>query len=593
MDVRFTISKKIAVGFSLLILAVAAVFFLTNNTLKEARKISLKINEIYSPSLRAIEDLDKLTERSLLLIDQWLSVQSRNDELNKIELKILLANDLPTQLRLVNAHSIHWTQEEKDAKERVFSNLDRMILVYQDVMHLLPDFESYNDPIVQMSAKYEFLEGETIPTSHERVKKDLTFLATTQETNVNQATLKMNTLFDRLTTNFLIFVVGVLLAGGLIALFVIRSITKPVNVLKKTLLYLGKGVYPKNGVAVSNDEIGDMAFAVNRLVDGLRKTREFSLNVGSGNFEARYEPLSEEDELGHALLKMRDDLAENERGLELKVEQRTNEVVQQKEEIERQKERVTQLYKDLTDSINYAKRLQQTILPTQERVHSLFPDSFVFYKPKDIVSGDFYWFKSQGSKKMFAAVDCTGHGVPGAFMSLVGYNVLNQVTKVFTRPSQILNNLNRLASELLSGGSDNVDIRDGMDISLCTFDRDKMELEFAGAYNPLYIVRNKELTLAPGDRFSIGSFDYGEKQFTNHVYQLEEGDCLYVFSDGYADQFGGPKGKKFLKKKFREMILDISDLRMNEQLSRIKSSWVQWKGKEDQVDDILVIGIRV
>jgi len=158
------------------------------------------------------------------------------------------------------------------------------------------------------------------------------------------------------------------LIGARHCLYCVTFYRKPVSELKRTLLYLGKGIYPRNTVSVTSDEIGDMAFAVNRLVDGLKKTREFSSQVGAGNFDAQYTPLSEDDELGYALLKMRDDLAANERLLERKVEERTNEVVRQKEEIERQKERVTELYKDLTDSINYAKRFSKPF--TYEGIHS-------------------------------------------------------------------------------------------------------------------------------------------------------------------------------------------------------------------------------
>lgn len=194
----------------------------------------------------------------------------------------------------------------------------------------------------------------------------------------------------------------------------------------------------------------------------------------------------------------------------------------------------------------------------------MFPDSFVFFRPKATVSGDFYWFKELGGKKVFAAADCTGHGVPGAFMSLVGHNVLNTVTKVFTKPSQILNNANRLAVDVLRSSEDNY-MRDGMDIALCTIDYKTMTMEYSGAHNPAYIVRKGELITIESDPFSIGSYINNEREFTNHTFNLEQGDCLYVFSDGYVDQFGGPKGKKFMRKQFRQLLLDISHLPMIEQ----------------------------
>jgi serine phosphatase RsbU (regulator of sigma subunit) len=226
-------------------------------------------------------------------------------------------------------------------------------------------------------------------------------------------------------------------------------------------------------------------------------------------------------------------------------------------------------------------------------VKSLFVDSFVLYRPKDIVSGDFYWFKESGNKAMFAAIDCTGHGVPGAFVSLVGHNVLNQVTKVFTKPSQVLNNLNRLSYEALNSEVDEMAVRDGMDLALCTLDKESYVLEFAGAHSPVFVIRDKVLLQYEPDKFSIGSFAFGEREYQNQRVQLEEGDSVYVFSDGFVDQFGGPRGKKFLKKRFKELLLELSHLSMEDQKKKLQASLDEWQGNLEQVDDILVIGIRV
>lgn len=192
-----------------------------------------------------------------------------------------------------------------------------------------------------------------------------------------------------------------------------------------------------------------------------------------------------------------------------------------------------------------------------------------------------------------AAVDCTGHGVPGAFMSLVGYNALNHVTKVFTRPAQVLNHLNRLSSETLRSESRDLHLTDGMDLAFISIDSETNEMEYAGAHNPVYIVRKKEIIVIDPDKFSIGSFLQGEREFTNHTFQLESGDAVYIFSDGYVDQFGGPNGKKFLKKQFRELLIEISHLPMAEQGIQINERLIAWKKMYDQVDDILVLGVRV
>jgi serine phosphatase RsbU (regulator of sigma subunit) len=305
-----------------------------------------------------------------------------------------------------------------------------------------------------------------------------------------------------------------------------------------------------------------------------------------------YEPLSEHDELGASLLKMRDDLASYRNEMEEKVSAQTLEIRKQKERVERQSERVTELYTDLQASIDYAQRLQNTILPSPESIREVFPQHFVMYRPKATVSGDFYWFANKGKKLMFAAADCTGHGVPGAFMSLVGHNALNQATKVYFKPSQVLNTVNRLSAQALRANENHL-VKDGMDIALCSVDMETMELEFSGAQNPVYIVRGNELIELEADGFSIGSYVNGEREFTAKKFPLQTGDCIYTFSDGYADQFGGPAGKKFMRKQFRQILVEINPLSMHDQLAELQSRFDSWRGEQEQVDDVLVLGVRI
>ena len=269
----------------------------------------------------------------------------------------------------------------------------------------------------------------------------------------------------------------------------------------------------------------------------------------------------------------------------------TTKLRKQKEESDVQKEQLNLLYRDLTDSINYAQRLQNTILPNIGAVKQIFNKSFVFYVPKAVVSGDFYWFKNVGGKKLFAAADCTGHGVPGAFMSLVGHNFLNHVTKVFLDPSQILNNVNRLGTEVLRNNNNGV--RDGMDIALCAIDDKELMLEYCGANIPLYVVRENELIeLAPTKR-SIGTFGERGESFETQKFQLEKNDMVYACSDGYADQFGEETNKKFMRKKFKEILASISTLEIDAQEKTLHETFDAWKGSLEQTDDLLVIGIRI
>ncbi|GIV28110.1 MAG: hypothetical protein KatS3mg027_1924 [Bacteroidia bacterium] len=358
---------------------------------------------------------------------------------------------------------------------------------------------------------------------------------------------------------------------------------------------MGRGIVPKEKIEPRNDEIGEMSMALNQLISAVERQTEFAKGLGAGNFSQEYHPLSEQDTLGHALLKMRDDLYENERFLEQKVEERTAEVVRQKEEIERQRVKLEHLYNEVTDSIKYAKRIQEAILPLEADVKKQLPDSFVLYKPKDIVSGDFYWMEKVGKKVFFAAVDCTGHGVPGAFMSIVGYNLLKQIVKEENNPGEILNKLSKGVKDTLHQGVEEGTSKDGMDIALCSYDSETYELQFAGAYNPLYLVRDGKLIEIKADKFPIGGAleDSDYRKYTSHNIQLKKGDTIYIFSDGYADQFGGTKGKKFMVKQFRQLILDIQNKSMEEQKRFLNDTIENWRGAHEQVDDILVIGVRI
>ena len=273
--------------------------------------------------------------------------------------------------------------------------------------------------------------------------------------------------------------------------------------------------------------------------------------------------------------------------LEDKVRERTAEVVKQKEIIEEKN-------KNITDSIIYAKRIQDATLPDKDLVRNYLENSFVLFKPKDIVSGDFYWIDKVGDNILFAVVDCTGHGVPGAFLSLIGHNSLNQIVnelKIY-QPAKILEELNRIVSKTLQNNLEATNIKDGMDMSICSLNIKTNELQFAGAFNPLYLVRDNQMEEIKGDKIAIGSGMDANPKFTNNVIQLKEGDCIYLFSDGYADQFGGPKGKKFKYSRFKEVLVEIHQKDMNEQCHILNDMITEWQGDLEQIDDVCVIGLR-
>ncbi|MBL7882655.1 MAG: tetratricopeptide repeat protein [Bacteroidia bacterium] len=264
--------------------------------------------------------------------------------------------------------------------------------------------------------------------------------------------------------------------------------------------------------------------------------------------------------------------------------------------IHEQKILVDEKNKEIVDSINYAKKIQQAIVPGSEEIISIFPNSFVLLLPKDIVSGDFYWVAQTTKYNFFAVIDCTGHGVPGGFMSMLGMALLNEIVneKNIYEPADILNLLKIKIISVLRQ-SDNVnENKDGMDISLCRIDKKHKEVVFAGANNSLYIIRKNTLTEYKGDKHPIGySFETTNKPFSQQCISLEKNDFLYMFTDGLPDQFGGPQGKKYKYKALEQLLIDIHNLNPIEQKSKILETHLQWKGNLEQVDDICIAGIQV
>ncbi len=264
----------------------------------------------------------------------------------------------------------------------------------------------------------------------------------------------------------------------------------------------------------------------------------------------------------------------------------------QKKVIEKQKIIVEEKNKEITDSINYAKRIQTAILPSLDKIKNSFPESFVFYQPKDIVAGDFYWYSEKAGKILIAVADCTGHGVPGAMVSVVCNNALNRAVNDFNliHPAEILDKTAELVIEAFK--KDGEQVNDGMDISLCSIDKTTQQVEYAGAINSLFYISENNFNEIKGDKQPIGQ--YGQlKPFTNHQVKLNEGDIIYLFSDGYPDQFGGEKGKKFMYKRFRELIIDTSMLEFSKQKNKLETEFNTWKQDLEQVDDVCVIGVRI
>jgi len=291
---------------------------------------------------------------------------------------------------------------------------------------------------------------------------------------------------------------------------------------------------------------------------------------------------------------------------------KANEVLNTKnEEIAKQRDEITEQKKELTDSIDYAKNIQQAILPHQEDISHALPEHFILYLPKNVVSGDFYWFAERDNKAFIAACDCTGHGVPGAFVSMIGNNLLNQIIleKEVTDPGQVLSELNKGIKGVFTKHGEQ-EAQDGMDMTLCVFDLNSNKMEFAAANNPVFLLRKgvaasgqltntnvklfgNDLAIVSGDRTPIGGYTILNHAFKSHNLDLQKNDMIYIFSDGYQDQFGGDKGKKFMIKRLKELLVTFQEIPVAEQKEKLQETIEGWRGKTEQIDDILVIGIRV
>lgn len=292
--------------------------------------------------------------------------------------------------------------------------------------------------------------------------------------------------------------------------------------------------------------------------------------------------------------------------LEAIVDERTKELRAEKEKVEiinkeviEQKAEIEHKNVEITDSIKYAKNIQEALLPSLIETENSFEDCFVFYQPKDIVSGDFFWFYKDGSTCYIAAADCTGHGVPGAFMSIVGNTLLNEIVsqKKIRKPGDILLELHKGVKEALNHNVGDNQRRDGMDIALCVLEEGSNKMQYAGANRPLWVYRKNrdyELEIIKATKSPIGGLELEEERiYVNHTVEVQKGDSIYIFSDGFADQFGGPKGKKLMVSNMQKLIFDNIHNPATLQKQKIKAAFESWKKDKEQVDDVLVIGIKI
>jgi serine phosphatase RsbU (regulator of sigma subunit)/HAMP domain-containing protein len=593
MAIRFTIGRKIGFGFGSFIVLTTVAFILTVFTLNDSKKQTETVVGQVTPSVAELKELNLLLQRSHTNVSKWFYNKSFNDVEFRDELKNIIRIEYPQKKKLLQALSESWSVDEKTQLRVIFGRVETLFKVYQnEIIEQLNSLQAYEDPNIYMMARLPYEDSEV---NIKTIYRNLNSLIAYKQEAAEKVKDDMFKSFNFLNRFVQLLGIALVIGGIFIALYTTRSITKPIQVLKKMLLSMGMGILPKERIQIRSDEVGEMGIALNELIQSMEQTTEFAKETGAGKFDANYKPLSKDDSLGHALLKMRDDLAENERSLERKVMERTEEVVRQKSEIENKNEELEILYKQVTDSIHYAKRIQEAILPPSALIDQILPNSFVLFKPKDIVSGDFYWIEKKNGLTYFAAVDCTGHGVPGAFMSLVGHNILKDIisnTNVI-KPSEILDKLREGVINTLHVSNSGTQSKDGMDITLCCINFDTLELQYAAAYNPLCIVRDGELIIYNANKFPIGAFIGEKENFDNITIQLQKNDQLYIYSDGYADQFGGPNGKKFMVGNFRKLLVQLANKPITEQMGFLKTTLDNWQGDLEQVDDVLIIGLKV
>jgi len=263
-------------------------------------------------------------------------------------------------------------------------------------------------------------------------------------------------------------------------------------------------------------------------------------------------------------------------------------------EIEIQRSELQIRNKDLTDSLNYAQRIQAALLPAEHHIRRIFPDYFIYYRPKHIVSGDFYWFSERDDKYFIAAADCTGHGVPGALMSMIGLELIHKIINDIKvdDSDQVLLTMNReLESAFFKEESGKAMIKDGIEMSICIIDKTTKVMEFSGAFLPVYIVRDDKLIEIKGDKKNVVQ-SFAMVSFNRSTFTLQEGDILYLFSDGYADQFGGPENKKFMYRRLRHILLTISKYPLADQQRILDETIDSWMDGHDQIDDMMILGVK-
>lgn len=576
---------KVTFAF-ILVLIIVLVNVVFNYFIIQKNKATVaEMTEVINPYVEALEELNLVVTESKMYATNWVYLQNSVDD--KKSLDSLHKFHYPELKKKLDGFMVRMNkQADRDSIQKVFKKFDELIKEEKGIMTTLVSFDDYENPVKKFKCE-EIIESEVLPRTADIMNSLGKIIdrnreeALVMKADIESSSFRMMTIMLGASIFLFVFIFFTIS-------FISGSIRKPVLQMKGTVEQLAKGELSNEKIWMKDrNVVAQMVGSVNILSDSFTKTATFANEIRQGNLTAHYDKLSENDVLGNALINMRNSLHAYSVDMEAKVAERTAEVREKSTKLEL-------AYKEIRDSINYAKRIQESILPADEMIEKVFGDSFILYRPKDIVCGDFYWFAQRGDEALIAAVDCTGHGVPGALMTVIGNSILNQVmaSGETTDPAGILTQLDKKLLETFRQHG-NVSTNDGMDAAIVRYRISKREITFAGAKRPMYIFKNGELLELKGNKSPIGSFNHNfDKLFTTQKMHVAAGDTIYLFSDGLQDQFGGDSGKKFMIKRFRDLLIELQNVPMREQLKRIEKEMDSWQGRYEQTDDMLLVGIR-
>jgi serine phosphatase RsbU (regulator of sigma subunit) len=574
------INRALALVVATVVLNAGLSYFLIQRSKSGIAEMTGKI----SPYVDALSELNLMVNESKMYSTNWVYLQNNVED--KESLRALHHRRYPVlREKLQHLSALRGKKEDVKDLARVFGKFRQLIDIETQIMSTLTVFDDYENPQKKFECE-ELIESEVLPRSAELIALVGSIMTRNKQEAARLAT-EIAAGAKQMMTIISLCSIGLLVIMLFAAAFISGGIRQPVTRMKEIVLRMARGQQVRDRLEGGSDVVGEMVSAVNALSDSFTQTSAFANEIERGNLEVPYEKLSNDDVLGEALIQMRESLKAYSNDMEARVRQRTEEVIEKTRKLEH-------AYKEIRDSINYARRIQESILPSTEMIRQAFPECFIFYRPKDVVCGDFYWFGKRGRETVIAAIDCTGHGVPGALMTVIGNSLLNQIVthSGVTSPAEILRQLDSKLHDTLKQHGGNV-TSDGMDMAVCHYTEGDRKVTFAGARRPLYLMRGEKLSEFKGSKAPIGSYIAGfQKNFTEHQVPVHRHDTLYMFSDGVQDQFGGLEGKKFMISRLRGLLLSVQSLAMTAQQLTIESEMDAWQGDHEQTDDMLLIGIR-